>query len=269
MISDKGFVNIQAWMVTDLKLKGNDLIVYAIIFGLSQDGESKFYGSLQYLADWCGATKQGIQKNLKNLIEKNLIKKEETFNNGIKYCKYSCIPYNKVAYPIQQSCIPMQQSCTNNINNNKSENKVLSKDNTTPGFEFGKPKKQTLSLYDNCKSLIIAYTDDLKLQDALFRYLNLILEKYRNENKSLYVNQFKGMLNKLQSLDTRNKIKIEIVEQSISKGYVGFYPVNTGYSKPSFDNTAGIVIPKRACEMTEEELYSQLAKDEQGNLKNF
>jgi hypothetical protein len=43
------YINIQGWMVNELKLKGNDLIIFAIIFGFSQDQESWFNGSLQYL----------------------------------------------------------------------------------------------------------------------------------------------------------------------------------------------------------------------------
>ena len=66
-IKDRNYITIQAWMRTELGLKGNDLLVYAIIYGFSQVENQRFNGSLQYLADWCGATKSGIQKNLKNL----------------------------------------------------------------------------------------------------------------------------------------------------------------------------------------------------------
>ena len=68
IVQENTYLVIQSWMVTDLQLSGNDLMVYAIIYGFSQDGESRFTGSLQYLADWCNATKAGIQKNLKNLV---------------------------------------------------------------------------------------------------------------------------------------------------------------------------------------------------------
>ena len=48
-IKPNNFINIQGWMVTELGLKGNELIIYAIIAGFSQDGESNFHGSLSYL----------------------------------------------------------------------------------------------------------------------------------------------------------------------------------------------------------------------------
>ena len=83
------YIVVQEFMVRDLHLKGNDLLVYAIIYGFSQDGEQSFSGSLGYLADWTSSTKQGILKNLNNLIERNLIKKTEESKNGVRNCKYT------------------------------------------------------------------------------------------------------------------------------------------------------------------------------------
>lgn len=118
-MENNNFITIQGWMRNTLNLTGNDLIVFSVIYGFSQDSNSKFTGSLQYLADWCGSTKQGVQKNLKNLIDRGLIEKEEEEINKIKFCKYkvspSCIPYNSVVGG-------MQLSCTNNINNISSLN---------------------------------------------------------------------------------------------------------------------------------------------------
>src|SRR5574344_342430 len=94
------YINIQSWMVTNLKLKGNDLLVYAIIYGFSQDEESSFSGSLQYLADWCSSTRKGIQKNLKNLIDRNLIIKNTTKIQGITVCSY----YATELSGVQLSC---------------------------------------------------------------------------------------------------------------------------------------------------------------------
>ena len=130
-LNDK-YISIQGWMVEELKLKGNDLLVYAIIYGFSQDNESEFTGSLSYLAKWCNSTKNGIQKNLKKLIDAKLISKKSTIKNGVKYCSYSCTPYNIVVYSVQQSCTEyttelhggIQQSCNNNIDKN-NRNKTI------------------------------------------------------------------------------------------------------------------------------------------------
>ena len=120
-MKSENYITIQGWMRNELNLKGNNLLVYAVIYGFSQDGNNEFTGSLQYLADWCGATKQGVQKNLKNLLEQGLIKKREFEKNGLKFCAYSCIPYNSVVRGIQLSC-------TNNIANKQDNKLFISKD---------------------------------------------------------------------------------------------------------------------------------------------
>lgn len=92
IIKNENFILIQGWMINNLKLSGNDLLVYAIIYGFTQDGEQWFEGSRSYLGEWCNSTKQGIQKNLKRLVESNLILKKETFINNVKFCKYKANP---------------------------------------------------------------------------------------------------------------------------------------------------------------------------------
>ena len=140
-VRDDNFVVEHGWMVNRLQLKGNDLRVYAIIYGFSQTGGQEFTGNLQYLADWVNGTKQGVQKNLKALLDRGLIKKREYFTNGVKQCAYRATELP----PIQQSCTGcatelhggvqqsctgyatelhggMQQSCTNNIRDNIPDN---------------------------------------------------------------------------------------------------------------------------------------------------
>lgn len=75
-------------MISDLKLKGNDCIVYAIIYWFSQWGNGCFNWSLQYLVDRTNASKRTIQNVLNELVWKNLITKNEKIKNWIKYCEY-------------------------------------------------------------------------------------------------------------------------------------------------------------------------------------
>ncbi len=75
MINNNNFISIQGWMVNDLQLSGVDLLVYAVIYGFSQDGESVFSGTLQYLQDWTGASKRTVMRSLQALCECGLIKK--------------------------------------------------------------------------------------------------------------------------------------------------------------------------------------------------
>lgn len=48
-IKDENFYTVLGWMLNVLGLKGNELIVFAIIYSFSQDGVSEFKGSVSYL----------------------------------------------------------------------------------------------------------------------------------------------------------------------------------------------------------------------------
>ena len=143
-VKDENYINIQGWMVTKLGLQGYELLIYAIIYGFSQTEDQTFNGSLQYLADWTNSTKQGVTKNLKALVEKGYIIKEDKYINNVKFCEYYATKldtvYNKVTQGIQQSLIGyttefntgIKQSLTNNINDNiinKLDNIIELKDN--------------------------------------------------------------------------------------------------------------------------------------------
>lgn len=143
-VKDGSYINIQPFMVRDLGLKGNELLVYAIIHGFSQDGKSVFTGSLQYLADWTNSTKQGVLKVLKKLIDDGLVEKIDVGKQVFAYktIKQSS-PLNKVHQStklngtIKQSLTDyetkfngtVKQSLPNNINiinNNINNNLVCS-----------------------------------------------------------------------------------------------------------------------------------------------
>ena len=47
-----GYVVVQPWMVTDYNLNGNKLLIYALIWGFSQDEQSCFYGSVSYIVEY-------------------------------------------------------------------------------------------------------------------------------------------------------------------------------------------------------------------------
>lgn len=150
VIRDSNYVVIQGWMLTRLGLKGNELMIYAVIYGFTQNGETEFIGSMKYLADWTNSTVESVRKCIKSLIDKGYIVKTLDCSgvNAYKAVLSAIYPHedktvdnsnNSAERPIQQSCIdhttklhapynkvvsPMQQSCINNyINNNNIDNK--------------------------------------------------------------------------------------------------------------------------------------------------
>ena len=87
-VKDDNFFLVSGWMLNRLNLKGIMLQVYSIIYGFSQDGESYFTGSLQYLSDFTNASRPTIIKALKELVEMGYILKFENEMNGVKFNKY-------------------------------------------------------------------------------------------------------------------------------------------------------------------------------------
>lgn len=79
----------------EMGLKGNELIVFAVINGFSQNGNGSFHGSLAALQEMCGiASRQTITDILKSLVDKGFINKTEVTLNGVKNISYSACPKN-------------------------------------------------------------------------------------------------------------------------------------------------------------------------------
>ncbi len=106
-VKDGNYYTVQGFMVRDLKLKGLEKDIYAIIYGFSQLDGQVFNGSLQYLSDWTCSSKQAILNAIKKLIDKGLIKKKEVYKNGVKLVEYSVTEIRKLG--IQESCIPLKK----------------------------------------------------------------------------------------------------------------------------------------------------------------
>lgn len=130
-VNRENYIHVAGWMIKDLKLKGNELLIYACIYGFTQTENQVYNGGLQYLADWTNTSKQSVLNNLNSLIEKDLIVKNEKYINGVKFCEYYSKNLNSVLknfeQPIQKSLTgDIQKSLTNNIEvNNKVNNKSI------------------------------------------------------------------------------------------------------------------------------------------------
>ena len=85
-----GYITIPFWMVKDLGLHGDELIIFAIIYGFSQDGISHFTGTTRYLCTWTGKTKETVLKNLKSLRLKRLIERKKIPTSKANEKRYYC-----------------------------------------------------------------------------------------------------------------------------------------------------------------------------------
>lgn len=87
-VRDEGYYIIHGWMINRLKLSGNELSIYAIIYGFSQDNNSVFSGSIAYLSEWLNISRSTVIRALKSLTDNGYIIKTEEIYNGVKMNTY-------------------------------------------------------------------------------------------------------------------------------------------------------------------------------------
>lgn len=88
-IRNENFYTVLGWMLNVLGLKGNELIVFAIIYSFSQDGESEFTGSLSFLQTFANIKAQNtVLTMLKTLVDKQLLLKREYVKDNVRRVAY-------------------------------------------------------------------------------------------------------------------------------------------------------------------------------------
>lgn len=91
MAKKLGYIHIEGWMREELDLKGNELLVYALIHGFSQEEQGCFFGSLDYISRMCGCGRNTTIRTLRSLVEQGLLIKKEYIENNVKECRYTAI----------------------------------------------------------------------------------------------------------------------------------------------------------------------------------
>lgn len=122
----------------DMDMSLAELVVYATIFGYCQDGESKFYGSRDILAEKAKCTDRTIRTVLASLQEKGYIKKCQMVVNGVPKVAFEAVEIisnDRKIFPNGQENIsaPLNSNIYNNTNKeNKEENKDTYKEPASP-----------------------------------------------------------------------------------------------------------------------------------------
>ncbi len=84
----ENYITVPGFAIVELGLSGNELLCYSLIYGFTQDDETEFRGSLNYVASALNVTKQNAKKIIDRLIDRGLIDKREMFFSGVKFCHY-------------------------------------------------------------------------------------------------------------------------------------------------------------------------------------
>ena len=240
------FVVIQGWFCNELNLKGNELLVFALIYGFCQDGQSVFSGGRKYIADTFNISMKTVDNTLQSLIEQELIVKHSSndFIHPDIYTifgdKETLVGREKITPGVAKNFPQGSEKITpNNIDKN-----IVKKDSnftnvkleqatptpkpliqtetsndiatTTPNISNKKKKNR----WEQCVEEIEKFTDNEELRSVLTTYL-----KMRLEMTPIFRGQWLGLLNNLKKLSGDTATQIEIVQQSINRGYKGFFEV--------------------------------------------
>ena len=194
-----------------------------------------FYSTRDNIEENTGLSEHYQRKALSHLYELGIILIEK---RGLPAKNYYKIDFNILLSVIEtSSCQRCRQQDAESvqINNNKQEkqvNKNTSKE-VLQDFSFGnkKPTKKP-NLYTKCVQLIDSYDFSCwgHIREQLIDYLNFRLSV---KDKPLYINMWKGMLNKLANLCVDDISKYEqVIQYSLERGYLSFYePSNYSSAK--------------------------------------
>jgi DNA-binding MarR family transcriptional regulator len=83
------YILILAPMISDLGLKGNSLLLFALIHGFTKDGKQRFRGSLNYMAEWLNTSKAAVSSVLRSLEESGYITRHINYVGGIEAPEYT------------------------------------------------------------------------------------------------------------------------------------------------------------------------------------
>lgn len=160
MIRDENYITIQGWMRNILGLKGNELLVFSLIYGFSQDGVSEFRGSIKYIQEWTGASKPTVMKCLESLVSSGLIiKRDIVLADNLKLVAYkvsneamSKLKYSEQNFTGGKETLPgrlknftgggKKTLPNNNINNTNDINKK--REDQILSFGFGESLNDTI-----------------------------------------------------------------------------------------------------------------------------
>lgn len=239
-MKSNNFVVIQGWMCNELELKGNELLIFALIYGFSQDEVSKFHGTRKYIAETFNISRPTVDKALQSLLEKQYICKEgfdDFVNPNVYWVNFEVVKklYMGCKETLQGGCKETLLNNTNKQTTNKKEKSNSKELLQNSGFEFGKQKPKKENLYTKCLATIKTFTQDEMLRDYLKTFLDLRLEIARSENKSFYFGMWTHLLSELKQLAVKDgelntELAKDIVNTSTMRGWKHFYELtDNGY----------------------------------------
>lgn len=243
-IKKDSYICIEAFMVNELKLSGTELIVYAIIYGFSQDGKSFFSGSHSYIAEWCGCSERSVWNHINSLIEKGLLDKKTRKEGSVTYCEYRALRPDTTTENISdgksfprknfhsatENISAVTPSTTENISDNILDN-IYTSNTLVFGDESPTPEKESKPKI--CKAKKPPLIDREPVND-LERIEKAYLENYRELFKKGIVHTEKPVINWAQSRRLVNnsiaRFGYNTIMDAVQKSINNAFCVQKGYT---------------------------------------
>jgi hypothetical protein len=217
-MKDENYITIQGWMINKLNLSGTELIIYAVIYGFSQDEGSVFDGSIKYLEKATGKKRTAIITNLKKLVGKGLLKKVSVSKLGMTFNQYSAnVPPVRKAHPPHTESVPPSYG-----------KRTPPRTENVPNILIDIPTDTTLDTKGKepifiKKGLILPWYS----QEFVDKWL--LWKSYKKKEKAFYFKSLESeqaALNKLHRISEGNEKKaISVIIQSIENGWSGFFKI--------------------------------------------
>ena len=211
----------------------------------SLDNAEHCTASNEYLAKFCNCSVRKVSEAITKLASLGLVEVTDFDGRHRKIKSMMLVCMEKFARQGSKICQAESQNLLPSNIDNKQNNKINSNSNKLELENYNfltKSKQQKQSLYSKCIALINNKTEDELERRLLENWLQLLLEKYKDRDKTLYVNVFKGKLNTLDKYDKKDWL--EIIEYNLQKGYEAFYPIKnygiTEQVKPWEDGVTSI-----------------------------
>lgn len=228
-VKDNNFIAIQGWMRTQLNLKGNELLIYALIYGFSQDGESRFKGSRKYIADWCGCSLNTVDKTLGSLVAKGLLSKYPyTDANGSRLVDYVAIhPTAAATQSPATTQAPAQDPWAGTTGTTTGQSQLpIAEPEPQP-----QPKKTRKA--KSFDAIIDAYTNDPQTKDLLGAWL----QNRKAKRAAMTDRAIQGCIGKLDKCAQESRMSVnDYLDEVVCRGWSAFFPIenyrNNGNQKP-------------------------------------
>lgn len=251
-VKDNNFIAIQGWMRTRLNLKGNELLIYALVYGFSQDGNSRFTGSRKYISEWCGCSLDTVDRSLSSLVGKGLLAKyPHTDQNGSRVVDYAAIltaiaatpthestTAHAATTPTAQTTAPAQSPAHDpwgNATNATTEQFQTPTYEPQPLLSEPEPKPQPKKprRSKSFDDIIDAYTSDPTTKELLGQWL----QNRKAKRAAMTDNAIQSNIDVLDRLAQESRMNVnDYLIEVVRRGWGSFFAINnykrTGTQKP-------------------------------------